>query len=1175
MDFYDVLDKVQALLTQRGRVSYRALRLQFHLDDETLDALKEELIEVHHLAVDQDGRMLVWTGAAQPTLGAPSPPSPHQAIQHEDHPLPLAPPTTVPPPEAERRQLTVMFCDLVDSTKLSSQLDPEDWRDVVRAYQRVCTDVIQRYDGHIAQLLGDGLLIYFGYPQAHEDDAQRAIRTGLGILDAMEDLNQRLQQAKGIQLAIRIGVNTGLVVIGEMGGAGRQEQLALGETPNIAARIQGLAQPNTVAISEATYRLIQGYFDCEALGAQALRGVAEPVAVYRVLQESGARGRLDVAVTRGLTPLVGRESEVTLLLERWAQVKAGHGHVVLLTGDARIGKSRLVQMLKDHVANEPHVHWECRSAEYSQNTALFPLVELFQRILRFEPQETPEAKLEKLEHALSQYRLPVEESVRLFAPLLSLPLPEDRYAFLALSPQRQRQKTLEMLVALLLELAEQHPVLFILEDLHWTDPTTLEWLHLLIDQTPTASILVLLTCRSHFQPAWHHRSYLTEITVKRLSHAQVEQIVNCLTDGKILPPEVLAQIVERTDGVPLFVEELTKAVVESGYLQDVHGHYELTGALSTLAIPATLQDSLMARLDRLVTAKAVAQYAAVLGRQFPYELLQAVSQLDASTLQRELGRLVEAEIIYQRGLLPQAYYFFKHALIQDAAYQSLLKSTRQHYHQRIALVLEAQFPETTEEQPELLAHHYTEAGLIEQAVGYWQKAGQRAAERSAHVEAISHLTTGLPLLQTLPNTPHRMHQELDFQTLLGTALLATRGYAAPEVEAVYERARALCQHVGETPQLTKVLVGLFLFYVNRPNFHTSHELGEQLLRLAHQSGDPTRLLQAHMVQGVTVFWTGHLAQAWHALEQGIALYDALHHHLMAVDYGQDSGVVCRHYAGWVRWCLGYPDQARTITNAMLTLAQELAHPLSLVYALSAASALHNRLREGRTAHQLAEAACALAAEHGFTYWVAQATTHRGVALVTQGQSEEGIVLIQRGITARRATGAELGRSWHSASLAKAYGTAGQVHKGLSALAEGLAWIENTGERSCEAELHRLKGELLLQQSVSNQTEAESCFHHAIDIARNQQAKSWELRATTSLARLWQQQGKRQEAYDLLAPVYNWFTEGFDTADLKDAKALLNELSERVGDGLLRGGGTGPRIAPTPRACVLPCPETTI
>jgi len=574
----------------------------------------------------------------------------------------------------------VLFCDLVDSTQLSSQLDPEDYRDIVRAYQKVCAEVITRFDGHIAQLLGDGLLVYFGYPQAHEDDPHRAVRTGLGILDAVGDLHQGLQPAKGIQLALRLGIHTGLVVVGEMGSTGRQEQLALGETPNVAARIQGLAQPNTLVVSHATYRLIQGYFACQDLGAQTLRGVSESVHVYRVLHESGARGRLDVAATRGLTPLVGREQEVGLLLERWEQTKAGQGHVVLLTGDAGIGKSRLVQVLQDHVANEPSVRWECRSLPYYQNTALYPLTDLWQRTLQWRHDESPDEKLGKLEHALSQYRLPLEESIPLFASLLSLPIPEDRYPPLHVSPQRQRQKTLGSLVAILLELAEQQPVLFILEDLHWTDPTTLEFLSLLVEQVPTTAIATLLTCRPQFQPSWHHRSYITEMTLNHLSHTQVAQIVTGMTNDKAFPTEVLQQIIAKTDGVPLFVEEITKAMLESGQLTTVDGRYTLVGSFSTVTIPATLQDSLIARLDRLGTAKGIAQLAAVIGRQFEYPLLQAVSQVDEATWQRELGRLVEAELVYQRGLPPHSTYVFKHALIQEAAYQSLLKSTRQQHH---------------------------------------------------------------------------------------------------------------------------------------------------------------------------------------------------------------------------------------------------------------------------------------------------------------------------------------------------------------------------------------------------------------------------------------------------------------------------------------------------------------
>jgi TOMM system kinase/cyclase fusion protein len=1145
MTFDDILAQIIDLLKRQGRVSYSALKRRFDLDDDYLNDLKDELLFAHPV-VDEDNRGLVWTGATESVkevVAQPAPPIPQPAVQGQPSPEVTPRLTASPPPDAERRQLTVVFCDLVESTKLASQLDPEDWRDVVRAYQQVCTEVIKRFDGHIAQLLGDGLLIYFGYPHAHEDDPHRAVRTGLGIISAMGDLNKGLQQTQGIQLAVRLGIHTGLVVIGEMGGAGRQELLALGGVPSVCSRIEGLAAPNTIAMSEATYRLVQGYFECQDLGVQTLRGVAEPVHVYHDLQESGARGRLDVAHARGLTPLVGREQEVGLLIERWEQVKAGQGQVVLLTGDAGIGKSRLVQVLKEHVAQEPHVRWECRSAEYSQNTALFPLVELFQRILQFETGDTPDEKCGKLEQMLRQYRLPLEESIQLFAPLFSLPLPADRYAPLNLSSQRMRQRTLEALVAILLEQGEQYPVLFILEDLHWTDPSTLEFIALLLDQTPTASLLVLLTCRPYFQPAWHHRSYLTEMTLHRLSRHQIAQMTTHVAGSKTLPPEVLQQLVERTDGVPLFVEEMTKAILESGYLTETNTHYELTGSLSTFAIPVTLQDSLMARLDRLMTGKVIAQLGATMGRQFSYALLQAVSQLDEVMLQHELGRLVEAEIVYQRGVLPQATYTFKHALIQDAAAQSLLKSTRQQYHHRIAQVLEAQFPEMAETQPELLAHHYTEAGLRAQAVAYWQQAAQRAIERSAYVEAIAHLRQGLELLKTLPETSERVQREVDMHIALGPSLIAVQGWAAREVGETYTRARQLCQHLRDPHQLSPVLHGLGIYYLACAEPQTAHALGEQLLTLARHVQDSALLVVAYRVLGATLFQLGAVADAHTHLTQGIALYDPQQHRGSAVLYGEDAGVICHSLDAGMLWFLGYPDQGKMRNDAAVTLAQQSAHPFSLGFILGFAAIFHQYRREVRAVQACADAAMKLAQEQGFPLWMTHGAILRGWALVQQGQAQEGIEQIHLGLTAYRATGSEILRPYFLALLAETYRTMGQPEAGLTILTEALTLVDTTGQRWYEAELYHLKGTLLLQQSSDNQAEAETCFQHAITIAQSQQAKSWELRASTSLARLWQRQGRRKEAYDLLAPVYNWFTEGFDTADLKDAKALLQELED--------------------------------
>jgi class 3 adenylate cyclase/predicted ATPase len=1037
----------------------------------------------------------------------------------------------------------VLFCDLVGSTVLASQFDPEEWREVVRAYQDTCAKVIARFEGHIAQYLGDGLLVYFGYPRAHEDNAQRAVRAGLGMVEAIGQLNTRLTRERGVSLAVRLGLHTGLVVVGEIGGGAKKEQLALGETPNVAARLQGIAAPNTVVISAATYQLLGGFFAYQLLGTPLLKGFSQPLEVYQVLYESMARNRLEAAGDTGLTPLVGREQEVALLRERWAQVKEGLGQVVLLSGEAGIGKSRLVQVLKEHVAAEPQA-WltPCQCSPYYQNTALYPMIELLERVaLRFEREESAEQKLRKLEGFLVQYGLPLAETVPLFAALLSLPLPAD-YAPLTFLPEQQKQKTLQAFLAIFLDIAAQQPVLFVMEDLHWVDPSTLELLSLLVDQGPTAHILALFTCRPDFSPPWTGRAHLTQVTLNRLPRRQAAELTIRVARGKALPAKVVEQVVAKTDGVPLFVEELTKMVLESGLLQEQAERYALTGPLSPLAIPTTLHDSLMARLDRLSEVKGLAQLGATLGREFSYELLQAVSPWDEGTVQRRLQQLVAAEFLYQQGLPPNATYRFKHALIQDAAYQSLLRSTRQQYHQRIAQVLEERFPAICETQPELLAQHYTEAGFVAQAISYWQQAGQRAMQRSAPREAIAHLSKGLEVLATLSDTPERAQQELSVQIALGQAWMAAKGQGAPEVECVYTRAGALCRQIGETPELFPVLWGLWRFYLVRAEYQTARELAEQCLSLAQGVHDPALLLVAHHALGGTLYHLGDLTPGRAHLEQGLALYDRQQHHHLAFRYGMDVGVWCRSYLALPLWQLGYPEQALTRNNEAITLAQELSHPFSLAAALDYAAMLHCYRREGQATQEQAEAGMALASEKGFPQFLALGMIMRGWALAVRGQGEEGIAQLHQGLAAFRAVGAELGRSRTLAWLAEAYGEVGQTEEGLTVLAEALAVVDKTGERHWEAELYRLKGELRLRQDVPDEQEAESYLRQAVAVARQQQAKSLELRAALSLSRLWQQQGKRVEARDLLVPIYGWFTEGFDTADLREARALLEALA---------------------------------
>jgi class 3 adenylate cyclase/predicted ATPase len=1149
MTFEEILDQAIAMLQRRGRLTYGALKRQFDLDDAYLEDLKNELIEGQRLAVDEGGRVLVWTGGTNvsptttppaPQSASPGPPCTAQAV----HPPQTATPPALPPPlDAERRQLTVLFCDLVDSTVLASQLDPEEWREVVRAYQDTCAKVIARYEGHIAQYLGDGLLVYFGYPRAHEDDAQRAVRAGLGMVEALGQLNTRLEQERGVQLAVRLGVHTGLVVVGEVGGGARQEQLALGETPNVAARLQGLAVPNTVVISATTFQLLGGRFACQSLGPRLLKGLPQPTEIYQVLSESTARSRLEAVGSSGLTPLVGREQEVALLRERWAQVKEGVGQVVLLSGEAGIGKSRLVQVLTEQVASEPQA-WltPCQCSPYHQHTALYPMIELLERVaLRFERAESPEQKLRKLEGFVVQYGLPLAEAVPLFAALLSLPLTAD-YAPLTLSPEQQKQQTLQALLTITLRIAAQQPVLFVMEDLHWVDPSTLEFLTLLVDQGPTARILTLLTFRPDFSPPWTGRAHLTQVTVHRLPRRQTVEVLRQVAHDKALPPEVVAQIVAKTDGVPLFVEELTKMVLESGLLQERDDHYELSGPLPPLAIPATLHDSLMARLDRLATVKALAQFAATLGREFAYELLQAISPWDDETLQRGLQQLVAAEFLYQQGLPPQATYLFKHALIQEAAYQSLLKSTRQQYHQRIAQVVETHFPHLCETQPELVAHHYTEASCAEQAVAYWQRAGQHASDRSAYLEAISHVATGIELLKTLPETPEHTQQSLTLHITLGAALLVTKGQAAPEVEHAYTQARALCQQVGETPDLVPVLVGLWWFYLVRSQLHTARELGDTLLRLAQRTDDPVLAVIAYYALGTTWLWLGALPAARQHLEAGITRYTPDQRRAPVFRMGHDLGVGCRILAAGTLWLLGYPAQALARVHDALALAHELSHPFSLAWARCVAAWVSQLRRDVPAVHAHAEAAITLSTEQGFPLWAAYGTIYRGWALAMQGRGEEGVAQVRQGIAAWRAIGAALHVPYYCTMLADVSAHLGHVEEGLQALAEAHTLVEQQEQRWWEAEVSRLRGVLLLRQPGTPPAEAETWLQQALDVARRQEAKSLELRAAMSLARLWQQQGKRAEACDLLTPIYGWFTEGFDTADLQEAKALLEALA---------------------------------
>ena len=862
--------------------------------------------------------------------------------------------------------------------------------------------------------------------------------------------------------------------------------------------------------------------------------------LFQVLSESGAQNRFDVAIAAQLTPLVGREQEVGLLIDRWEQVEEGLGQVVLISGEAGIGKSRLLQGIYDNLEGRPHWLLEHRCSPYHQNSTLFPIIESLERWLGFRKEDSSEDRLQLLERRLEDYSVQTTESVPLFAGLLSVPL-DDRYPQLNLSPQRQRQRTMELLVQLLVEAASQHPVLAVYEDLHWADPTTLEFLGLLVDQVATSNVMAVFTFRPEFTPPWGSRGHLTQISLNRLPQRLATDMMARLTGGKELPEEVVTQIAAKSDGVPLFVEELTQMVLESGLLHEVGGRYELTGSLTALAIPSTLQDSLTARLDRLGEVKEVVQLASVLGREFIYQLIQAVYHQDQVPLADNLKQLVTGEFLYQQGVAPEASYIFKHALIRDAAYNSLLISRREQYHQMVAHVYEESFPDTVETQPELVAHHYTEAGLNQQAITYWQQAGQIAMRRSATIEAVNHLTTGLGLLEELPDSLERATSELAIQTMLANCLLQTRGYTDPEAQQRFKRAQELIEQVGETSQYFQVMFGVTAFYLIRADYQACGELAEQFFTAAERNNEPFALHLAHCLWGCSLFYQGVFAPAHDHFLLAVSRYELHEHRHLALTYVQDPTSTSLCFSARILWLLGYPSKASDRIQEAVTLAQEVAHPFTSGF-VNAFAAVHHLISGPiELALSYTDAVLELGQQQSFASWRLFGSIFRAACWAQMGRTSEAIAGLKQGLLAIAGAGTLISHTQYLWWLAEAHLFDGQADEGLKVLDEAFAHLNNTGERYWEAELYRIKGELLLLPGGS-EGEAEACFNQAFEVSRSQSAKSLELRAAMSLARLWQQKGKASEGKELLAGIYGWFTEGFDTPDLIDAKALLEELS---------------------------------
>jgi class 3 adenylate cyclase/tetratricopeptide (TPR) repeat protein len=1052
--------------------------------------------------------------------------SEHVAPQPAPRELPSAAPAAS---AGERRHLTVLFCDLVGATPLSQQLDAEEWREVIAQYQQAASGAVARLGGYVAKNLGDGLLIYFGWPTAREDDPERAVRAGLAIVDAMVPLNATLAADYGTRLEVRIGIHTGPVVIADGGEV-------FGETPNVASRVQTAADPDTVVITAATQRLVAGMFVVEDLGPQALKGVRDPMTLFRVMQPSGIHSRLDIAAGR-LTGFVGREPELAMVIDHWERAQDGEGQNILIVGEAGVGKSRLLRQLREHLVGIPHTWLECDATPYTESTPFHPMIELVRQGLALAPENTLRDKLDKIEAALARANLVSPESMTLIADFLNLERSEVT-PVLAMSPELQRRKTMELLAAWNLALSEAQPLVLLVEDLHWCDPSSLELLGRLIAQSQTARVLLVGTARPEFIAPWPERLNLTAIKLARLTKRQartvIERVASAVKDAAAgydrdgapaaLSDPIINAIVARADGIPLYLEELTRAILEPGVAQRVE------------EIPATLADSLMARLDRLGAAKEVAQRASVLGREFSYPLLAAVVGFEEAALRDGLARLDEAEILFVRGEPPQSTYTFKHALVQEAAYESLLKRTRSQLHGRVIEELLAHFPERAAAEPEVMARHAQLAGQTGEAIIYYKRAGEQAQTRSAHGEAIVQFRKAITLLATEPEGADRHTREVALQLLLGASLIADRGFAHPEVEAPYERARVLCEGVGDAERLGVAQLGLSYFYYNRGDVERGRTLAAEVLASAEAQQTPELLVMAHQNVAETEYYQRKFASSLRHCERAFALYDPERHSEFLL--GSHTGVPALGYAAWNLWNLGWPDRALARAKEAVSLARRLNHPFSLVRGLFFETAIHMYRRDSAHQQERAAETVALGEMQGFPLFVGFGRYYYAAARVVSGDVA-GLPEMLEGLTLIRETGYQGPGAF--ILLAETQKTAGQLDEARATVAAALAMSAQFAQPDCDADFLRLDGDLILATGGAA-TEAENLFHRALDIARAQDAKSLELSAATSLARLWRDQGKRTEARDLLADIYNWFTEGFDTGDLKTAKSLLDELS---------------------------------
>jgi TolB-like protein/class 3 adenylate cyclase/predicted ATPase len=1036
--------------------------------------------------------------------------------------------------EAERRPITTLACELVGVAPGAGGVDLEDIREAVGDFQHCASEIVGRHSGFIARRLGKTVLVLFGYPAAHEHEAEQAVRAGLELCAAVRTLGSDA----GVPMRCRVGIATGMVIIGDRVGVGEfRDHEIVGGAPNLAVRLAASARPDDVAVDPTTRRLIGNLFDCRELGAIDTDGGSEPMRIWQVLGESVVESRFEALRGPALSPLVGRGEEIDLLLRRWERAKAGDGQIVLISGEPGIGKSRIAAELEERLGADPHLRLRYFCSPYHQHSALFPLVDQLGHAAGFARDDVPTIRLEKLE-ALLALAAPPDEDVALLADLLSLPASE-RHPLPNLSRQRKKERTLEALIRQLEGLARRRPIVAVFEDAHWIDPTSRELLDLTIERVRTLPVLLIVTFRTEFGPPWIGQPQVTMVALNRLDRCDRAILAAQIAGGKALPADIVAQIADCSDGVPLFVEELTKNVVDSGLLREEADRYVLAGALPSVVIPATLHASLMARLDRPASVRRVAQIGAAIGRQFPYPLLHAVSRLSEDELHAALARLVASELVSQRGIPPDALYTFKHALVLDAAHDSLLREARQQLHAQIAEALETDSPEIVEGQPELLAQHYAEAGLVEKAVAYWGRAGHRSAARSAMAEAAAQFQRGLDQLALLPDSTERQRQELEFRSALGAVLQAVKGFGATQTGQNYARARELWERLGSPSQFLHVPYGQSFYHQIRGELDLAQRLDEDLLRLSRQRHDAAGLVLAHLSSGRALMYAGRFASSRTDLEEVLAVYDPISHRSLVYQVGIHPHVNALGLLGNVLFYLGRPDQSSVRSNAAIAEARRLAHPPSLTASLGFGAGLLSLVGDNAALDERVDELVAMATAHGFPHWRALGTIYRGWVKVQNGDVAEGISLLRSGSIAYRATGAKVWTPLGLALRARACEIAGQVQEASTLLDDALQIVEKTGERWFGAELYRHKGQLLLRQG--HVQTAEELYRKALGIAVEQEAKLWELRAAASLARLRRGQSRPTEARDLLAPVYGWFTEGFDTPDLRDAKALLDEL----------------------------------